>query len=100
MNNDPHWKPTKARPHRLMIHSVDNGFCKVNYTMRNGKNTLYYCLMEGSYGEFKVVTCYRCCKLFEPSYPVKTTLPLAELFELPIGDSAIEIAVRKHIQEN
>jgi len=33
--------------HKLKIHSIDNGFCRVMYYVKNNNNqTLYYCLQD------------------------------------------------------
>ena len=79
------------------IHSLDNGYCRVNYVARNEEGVkVYYCLQdEGvNYGG---VTCYRCGDDdFEPDYQIKYS---RDRFEVPVGDSAIEVVVRSYLQE-
>jgi hypothetical protein len=76
------------------IHSIDNGFCRVNYKAVNYKGeTIFYCLQD----EGKLwggVICYRCSKDFEPDYQMRYP---RDQFEVPTGDSAIEIAVREYL---
>ena len=76
------------------IHSIDNGFCRVNYVAKNAQGHLvYYCLQDegANYGG---VVCYRCCKEFEPSYRMDYQ---RKLFEVPTGDSSIESIVREYL---
>ena len=81
----------------MKIHSVDNGFCKVNYKTKNAVGeTIYYCLMDSGVNHGGV-QCYRTCRMFEPSYVVTCN---HELFEVPTGDTQVEIAVRKYLTED
>jgi hypothetical protein len=77
------------------IHSIDNGFCRVNYKIKNADGkTVFYCLQdEGkTYGG---VICYRCADSdFEPDYPIKYH---KDRFEVPTGNSSIEIIVREYL---
>lgn len=76
------------------IHSIDNGYCRVNYKAVNSAGqTIFYCLQdEGeNYGG---VICYRCSSDFEPQYPMNYR---KEQFEVPTGDSAIETVVRDYL---
>jgi hypothetical protein len=41
------------------------------------------------------VACYRCSKDFEPEYPIFTFR--YDQFEIPTGDTQIEIAVREYL---
>ena len=78
------------------IHSIDNGYCRVNYSAVNEDGeTIYYCLQdEGlAYGG---IICYRCSKDFEPDYLMRYH---PSRFEVPTGNSTIEIAVRNYLQE-
>jgi hypothetical protein len=77
------------------IHSIDNGFCRVNYMAKNAAGqTVFYCLQdEGK--EWGGVICYRCTSDdFEPDYEICYS---KDRFEIPAGDTAIEIAVRKYL---
>ncbi len=76
------------------IHSIDNGFCRVNYTAINADGkTIYYCLQdEGT--NYGGVICYRCSGDFEPSYEMKYN---CNRFEIPMGNSHIEITVRNYL---
>ncbi len=79
------------------IAKIDNGFCRITYKTKNDNNeTIYYGLQE----DFKdVVNVYRCSKDGEPSHQVKLKKPASELFERPLGDEQIEIAVRKFLDK-
>ena len=76
------------------IHHVDNGFCRVNYQAVNADGqTVYYCLQdEGK--RYGGVVCYRCCGDFEPNYSIRYP---KNLFEVPTGNSEIEVAVREYL---
>lgn len=79
---------------KLTIHSVDNGFCRINYKAKNNNNeTIYYCLQDEGAAHGGVL-CYRSTQDMEPSHQVKGN---RELFEVPAGDSAIEKAVREYL---
>ena len=76
------------------IHSIDNVFCRINYTFKNAQGQkLYYCLQdEGkNYGG---VICYRSSVDLEPCYKVMAKL---SDFEIPTGDSEIEVVVREYL---
>lgn len=78
------------------IHSIDNGFCRVNYTAENSAGqTLIYCLQDegANYGG---VVCYRCSGDFEPNYEIKYG---KDRFEVPTGDSDIEKVVREYLTD-
>jgi hypothetical protein len=76
------------------IHHIDNGFCRVVYKALNeDKQEIFYCLQDE--GErYGGVTCYRTTKDFEPNYPVEYG---KNMFEVPEGNSEIEIAVKKYL---
>jgi hypothetical protein len=79
----------------LKIHSIDNGFCRVNYSTKNpAGETVFYCLQDEG-ARYGGVCCYRSTKELEPDYPVYFLLN--HKFEVPTGDSAIEITVRKFL---
>jgi len=83
-----------VRPKDFTIHSIDNGFCRVNYKAKNcAGETVFYCLQdEGkNYGG---VVCYRCSRDFEPNYSIKYN---RNRFEVPTGNSDIEIVVREYL---
>jgi len=81
--------------HKLKIHSIDNGFCRVMYYVKNNNNqTLYYCLQDegANYGG---VILYRCTPDGEPDYPCEFQGEnIWSMFEVPSGDTEIEVAVR------
>jgi len=76
----------------LKIYSVDNGFCRVNYSVKNEENqTVYYCIQE----EFDdVFVCYRSTAEEEPQYKV---VCIKSIWEVPTGNSTIEKGVRKFL---
>jgi hypothetical protein len=79
------------------IHSIDNGFCRVNYKGKTRvEGTRCYCLQdEGkNYGG---VILYRCSRDWEPNYPITLHPQLRKQFEVPAGDTQIEIAVREFL---
>lgn len=81
----------------FQIHSIDNGFCRVNYTGKNrGDGTRFYCLQDEGVNHGGVIL-YRSSSDWEPSYPVTLHPHLRSRFEIPTGDSAIEIAVREYL---
>jgi len=76
------------------VHSVDNGFCRVNYVTRNPKGPrLFYCLQDEGNAHGGVI-CYRCSHDFEPSHAVEHP---KILFEIPEGNSDIEQIVRDYL---
>lgn len=76
----------------LKIHSIDNGFCRINYTGKNSLNqTIYYCLQEEHPNDIR---CYRSSQDLEPSHEC---VAKAAAFEVPTGNSAIEVAIRKRL---
>ncbi len=78
------------------IHSIDNGFCRVNYIAKNNDNKqIYYCLQDEGIG-YGGVCCYHCSNDFEPSYLIKYN---RNRFEIPKGNSAIEIIVRNYLNQ-
>jgi hypothetical protein len=79
----------------FIIHHIDNGYCRVNYVAKNAANQkIYYCLQdEGT--NYGGVVCYRCADSdFEPDYPITYG---RDRFEVPIGDSDIEVVIRKYL---
>ena len=77
------------------IHSIDNGYCRVYYNAINSEGQkLLYCLQDegDNYGG---VICYRCSKDGEPDYPMKYG---KNRFEIPQGNSDIEIVIRKYLE--
>jgi len=53
----------------LKIRSIDNGFCRVNYTWKNSKNeTVYYCIQDDGVGHG--INIYRQSSDEEPDYIV------------------------------
>lgn len=85
---------TDNAPHKMTLHSVDNGFCRVYYNYVNSQGQkLLYCLQdEGeNYGGVK---CYRCSKDGEPDY---TVTPKGVTFEKPTGTTETEKAVLKYL---
>jgi hypothetical protein len=76
------------------IHSIDNGFCRVNYKAVNAAGeTIFYCLQdEGK--RYGGVICYRSTKDFEPNYPIGYS---RDRFEVPTGDSDIEKVIRDYL---
>jgi hypothetical protein len=58
----------------LKVHSVNEGFCRVNFTCQNKKNEkLFYCLQESKENGVKFLTFYRSSKDLEPSHPIDST---------------------------
>jgi hypothetical protein len=79
----------------FLIHSIDNGFCRVNYKAKNSAGEIvFYCLQDEGQ-RYGGVACYRCSKDFEPEYPIFTFR--YDQFEIPTGDTQIEIAVREYL---
>lgn len=86
---------------KLIIHmklqnpQLHTGFCRIIYKSRNHKNELLtYCLQEDWGG----VKFYRCSKDGEPDYEIKLTKTFVK-FERTQGNSSLEIAVNKWIDE-
>lgn len=76
----------------LKIHSIDNGFCRINYVGKNTDNqNVYYCLQdEGQDG----IHLYRSTCDLEPSHECNA---IASIFEVPTGDTQIEVSVRNRL---
>lgn len=82
----------------LKITDVDNGFCRVNYVARNDDNQkVYYCIQND--GPPDGLNLYRCTDQpwREPSHIKKCTD--WNIFEIPTGDSAIEIEIRDFLNK-
>ena len=78
------------------IHSINNGFCRVNYKAKNNAGeTVYYCLQDEGKNHGGVI-CYRCSIDFEPAYRASYN---RNQFEIPIGNSDIEKVVREYLTE-
>jgi len=76
------------------IHSIDNGYCRVNYTAVNSAGQkIYYCLQdEGT--NYGGILCYRSSSDQEPDYLITYS---RDRFEIPTGNSAIEVSVRNYL---
>ena len=75
------------------IHHIDTGFCRVNYKAINSDGqTIFYCLQD----EGDEVVCYRSSKDFEPDYQINYE---KHRFEVPTGNTDIEITVRKYLTD-
>ena len=76
------------------IYCIDNGYCRVNYVATNeAGQRIYYCLQdEGK--RFGGVICYRSTADEEPNYPIAYG---RDRFEVPTGNSDIEIVVRDYL---
>jgi hypothetical protein len=77
------------------IYCIDNGYCRVNYVAKNpAGQRVYYCLQdEGK--NFGGVICYRCSNDdFEPDYPIVYG---RDRFEVPTGNSDIEVVIRDYL---
>lgn len=80
--------------YNMKIHSIDNGFCRINYTLRTESGAIFhYCLQEEYLG---VVVAYASTLDWEPSHLIDTE---KVEFEIPTGNSTIEVIVRKYLQE-
>lgn len=79
--------------YQYTLHSIDNGSCRVYYK-HNRKGGLFCLQEENLLGEIQFLMC---SKDGEPSHPV--FLPLEGLPN-PQGDSDIEIAARKYLQQH
>lgn len=76
----------------LKIHSIDNGFCRVNYIGVNQSNQkVYYCLQDEGTDDIHL---YRSSDDLEPSHICHAE---AHIFEVPTGNSTIEISVRSRL---
>ncbi len=81
----------------LQIYDIDNGFCRINYVAKNSNNLrVCYCLQdEGeNYGG---VTQYRSTQDWEPDNKVTSK---KKIWEVPTGNSDIEIAVRAYLTKD
>ena len=84
----------------MKLHSVDQGFCRINYVTKNADNrTIYYCIQEDSCGTDPITTVYRCTQDGEPDYPVSFKGRLKELFPLAPGNTAMEHRINNFILE-
>jgi len=88
--------------HKFKLVSVDNGFCRVLFQTKNSDNQkIYYCLQED--WRDKPVVLYRCTQppWCEPSHEVKLQKNIGPIeFEMPEGNSRLEIKVKEWILEN
>ncbi len=77
------------------IKYLDNGYCRIVYEAVNADNQkIYYCLQDEG-DNCGGVVCYRMSGVDgEPDYERKYH---RNKFEIPIGDSDIEIIVRKYL---
>ena len=82
---------------KLKIYEIDNGFCRISYKVKNlHDQTIYYCIQdEGDQCGNCII--YRQTSDGEPDYPIKLDFTQVE-FEIPTGDSDIEIAVRDFLK--
>lgn len=79
----------------MKIHSIDNGFCRVNYVKKNNQNQLIHCCIQDD-GRGGGVNVYRQTKDGEPQNKI---IPVRyDIFQIPTGDSAIEIIVRDFLE--
>ena len=74
------------------IHSIDSGFCRINYIAESGGHKFHYCIQE-DVGTF---LCFRSSKDWEPDAEV---IFRPNDWEIPIGDSELEIRIRDFIEE-
>lgn len=85
----------------MKIHSIDEGFCRINYVGLNRfKQKVYYCLMDNGYCGKININLYRSTQELEPEYPVRIKVPAKEIFELPEGNSELIKACREWILNN
>ena len=76
----------------LRIHSVEPGFCRINYTVP-GRKGAHYCLQE----DFDDIKAYRSSPDWEPDSEVVFD---KGQWEIPRGDSDIETKVRNCLEGN
>lgn len=82
----------KAKDFKII--GIDNGFCRVEYSAVNPQGQkVYYCLQDEGVG-YGGVICYRCSRDGEPSHQVRY---VKDRFEVPTGDSSIEVTVREYL---
>ncbi len=76
--------------YNMKIHTIDNGFCRINYKWRAESGEWYYfCLQDEGNGQ---VIAYSSTSEEEPCSPIKTE---KVDFEIPTGNSTIEIIIRE-----
>ena len=82
---------------QFKIYSIDSGFARINYVTKNeAGQRLFYCLQDG--GRFLGIQLFRCGQDGEPSHEVKLKIPLSQVFQIPKGDSDLELKCKQYIE--
>lgn len=93
----------KTEEKRYKLHEIDSGFCRIYYKVSGIKTgqVFYRCIQQEFENVFIVyATSNDCFK--EPSHEIKFKdgIKLKDLFELPEGNTALEIGIKNFILNN
>lgn len=82
-----------SKEYHLKIDGVEPGYCRIYYLL-NGR--ISYCFQDEGPGYGGVIL-YSCERQGEPDHPVQIKEGAVLIFELPKGNTEIEVTVREEI---